>query len=371
MRAPLTDIRDLVRMLAAQAPSLAAELLPNGRREGNEWRVGSIYGEPGRSMAVHLTGPKAGVWCDFASGEAGDALDLIAAVLFAGDKRQAVAWARRWLGLDAGADPAEAERRRLLAERALARAPEPDDDAARRHMQRVALAMWRSAHPRIAGTPVDAYLRGRAIDLATLGRQPRALRFHPALFHRPSGHRLPAMVAAITSAHGAHIATHCTWLAHDARTGRWRKAPAEPAKMVFGPMKGGTIRLWRGASNTPLADAPPGDIVAIAEGIENALTVALECPEWRVLAAVSIGNMASIVLPPQCSEVVLIADRDGENPQPRRAREAAIDRWLREGRRVRVAEPPRGFKDFNEAAQAEAAAEAAAGKKQTTEDGAA
>jgi hypothetical protein len=231
--------------------------------------------------------------------------------------------------------------------------------------------MWRSAHPRIAGTPVDAYLRGRAIDLATLGRQPRALRFHPSLFHRPTGQKMPAMVAAITSAHGAHIATHCTWLAQDARTGRWGKAPAEPAKMVFGPMKGGTIRLWRGASNRPLSDAPPGDVVAIAEGIENALTVALECPEWRVLAAVSSGNLPAIMLPPQCSEVVLIADRDGENPQPRQAREAAIDRWLREGRSVRVAEPARGFKDWNAWAQHEAAAEAAANTKQTSEDGAA
>jgi hypothetical protein len=370
MRPPLTDLRELVRMLAAQAPRLAAELLPNGRREGNEWRVGSIHGEPGRSMAVHLSPRKGGVWCDFSSGQAGDALDLIAAVLFAGDKRQAVAWARRWLGLDAGHDPAEAERRRLLTERALARAPDPDDDAARRHMQRVALAFWASARPSIVNTPVDAYLRGRAINLADLGRQPRALRFHPSLFHRPSGQRLPAMVAAITSTHGAHVATHCTWLAHDARAGRWRKVPVEPAKMVFGPMRGGTIRLWRGASNKPLADAPPGDVVAIAEGIENALTVALECPEWRVLAAVSSGNLPAIELPPQCSEIVLIADRDGENPQPRRARDQAIDRWLREGRRVRVATPPAGYKDFNEAAQAWAA-RVAADNQRAAEDGAA
>jgi hypothetical protein len=352
---PLTDIRELVRMLAAQAPLLAAELLPNGRREGQEWRVGSIHGQPGRSMAVHLTGPKAGVWCDFASGDAGDALDLVAAVLYGGDKRQAVAWARRWLGLDAGADPADAERRRRLAERALARAAEPDDDAVRRHRQRVAIALWCSARPHIAGTPVDAYLRARAIDLAALGRQPRALRFHPALFHRPSGQKLPAMVAAITNEGGAHVATHCTWLAQDGRTGRWGKAPVEPAKMVFGPMKGGTIRLWRGASGKPLAEAPPGDVVAIAEGIENALTVAIECPEWRVLAAVSSGNLPAIALPPQCSEIVLIADRDGENRETRRAREAAIARWLREGRRVRVALPPAGCKDWNEAAQAEAA----------------
>jgi IS5 family transposase len=85
---------------------------------------------------------------------------------------------------------------------------------------------------------------------------------------------------------------------------------------------------------------------------------------------VASGNLPAIVLPPQCSEIVLIADRDGENPHTRRAREAAIDRWLREGRRVRVATPPAGFKDWNEAAQAEAA-RAAADKQRSAEDGAA
>ncbi len=370
MRPPLTDIRELVRMLAAQAPSLAAELLPHGRKDGHEWRCGSLHGEPGRSLAVHLSGPKAGVWCDFASGEAGDALDLVAAVHFSGDKGRAVAWSRRWLGLDAGTDPDDAERRRRLTQRALSRAPSADDQAARQQSQRAAIAMWLNAAPRIGGTPVDAYLRARAIDLGQLGRQPRALRFAPQLMH-PSGQKFPAMLAAITNENGAQIGTHRTWLAQDARTGRWGKAPVEPAKASYGAVKGGTIRLWRGASSKPLIEAPPDDVVAIAEGIEDALTVALACPDWRVLAAVSIGNMAAIVLPPQCSDIVLIADRDGENPQTRRAREAALDRWLNEGRAVRVAEPPRGFKDWNAWLQAEAAAEAATGEKQATEDGAA
>jgi hypothetical protein len=342
MRPPLTDIRELVRMLAAQAPSLAAELLPHGRKDGHEWRCGSLHGEPGRSLAVHLSGPKAGVWCDFASGEAGDALDLVAAVHFSGDKGRAVAWSRRWLGLDAGTDPDDAERRRRLTQRALSRAPSADDQAARQQSQRAAIAMWLNAAPRFA----------------------------PQLMH-PSGQKFPAMLAAITNENGAQIGTHRTWLAQDARTGRWGKAPVEPAKASYGAVKGGTIRLWRGASSKPLIEAPPDDVVAIAEGIEDALTVALACPDWRVLAAVSIGNMAAIVLPPQCSDIVLIADRDGENPQTRRAREAALDRWLNEGRAVRVAEPPRGFKDWNAWLQAEAAAEAATGEKQATEDGAA
>ena len=55
---------EIAGMLARQAPSLAAELLPNGKREGAEWRVGSLAGEPGRSLSVHLFGSRAGVWSD-------------------------------------------------------------------------------------------------------------------------------------------------------------------------------------------------------------------------------------------------------------------------------------------------------------------
>lgn len=354
----LIDLRDVVRMLAARAPELARELLPAGRRDGEEWRVGSLAGEPGRSLAVRLSGARAGVWCDFASGEAGDALDLVAAVLFAGDKRQAVAWSRRWLGLDAGADHAAAERRRRLAARALTRGPAPDDEAAVRQRTGAALALWSAARPRIAGTPVDAYLRARAIDLAELGRQPRALRFHPALHcAEAGGARLPAMLALIVGAAGAPIGVHRTWLSRDPNSGVWRKAPLAAPKKVYGALKGGAIRLWRGASARPLAEAPDGDTCAIAEGIEDALTVALACPEWRVLAAVSASNLPTIALPPAITDVVLVAQRDGENPAVHQARAAALDRWLREGRCVREAWPPDEYKDWNAWAMAEAARE--------------
>jgi len=44
---------------------------------------------------------------------------------------------------------------------------------------------------------------------------------------------------------------------------------------------------------------------------------------------------------------VLIADRDGDNPAPAHALAQAEERWLAEGRSVRVVRPPEGFKDFN------------------------
>ena len=67
---------DLSKELSNQALSVAQYLLPNGKKEGAEWRVGSLGGNPGKSLGVHIRGDKAGVWCDFESGESGDLLDL-------------------------------------------------------------------------------------------------------------------------------------------------------------------------------------------------------------------------------------------------------------------------------------------------------
>lgn len=62
--------------LSAQVESVVRHLLPNGRRVGQEWRVGGTDGEAGKSMGVHLAGEKAGVWLDGASGESGDMIGL-------------------------------------------------------------------------------------------------------------------------------------------------------------------------------------------------------------------------------------------------------------------------------------------------------
>ena len=93
----LVEIAEIVGMLARSAPELCRELFPAGVREGQEYRIGSLAGEKGRSMAIHVGGARAGVWSDFATGQAGDALDLVAYALFAGDKKKAIRWARSFL----------------------------------------------------------------------------------------------------------------------------------------------------------------------------------------------------------------------------------------------------------------------------------
>jgi len=72
----LSDITEIKRGLAARAQSVSEMLLPAGKKVGHEWEVGSVLGEPGKTLKVHLVGEKAGIWCDFATGECGDLLDL-------------------------------------------------------------------------------------------------------------------------------------------------------------------------------------------------------------------------------------------------------------------------------------------------------
>jgi twinkle protein len=66
--------------LGQQAEAVARMLLPTGKRVGAEWRCGSVQGDAGDSLGVHLTGSKAGVWSDFSTGQTGDAIGLWMAV---------------------------------------------------------------------------------------------------------------------------------------------------------------------------------------------------------------------------------------------------------------------------------------------------
>lgn len=90
--------KEISQLLARRAEEVASMLLPSGKRKANEWCVGSIDGEQGSSLKVHLKGPKAGVWCDFATGEGGDLLDLWA-LKFNQSILEAIKDCRKYLGL--------------------------------------------------------------------------------------------------------------------------------------------------------------------------------------------------------------------------------------------------------------------------------
>ncbi|MCZ2328854.1 toprim domain-containing protein [Bartonella sp. F02] len=76
----MSTIFEIKEKLSSQAGSIAAMLLPQGRKRGNDWIVGSTRGEAGQSLSVCLSGQKSGFWYDFAEGSGGDLLDLWCAV---------------------------------------------------------------------------------------------------------------------------------------------------------------------------------------------------------------------------------------------------------------------------------------------------
>ncbi len=345
------DIGEVSRMLASRIHVLAQELLPGGKRCGHEWMAGSLAGEAGTRLGVHLSGSRAGVWKYFAGtgDEQGDALDLVAHVLFGGDKRQALAWSVRWLGLESGDPNALQTARRAVASREEAEAKTAEEIE---NTRAAARRIWFSASPICLDTPVDRYLRGRGIPLRELGRQPGAIRFHQGLWHVESRRHWPAMVTAVSgNVPGGFMACHRTWLEVQS-DGRVTKAPLEDNKRTLGSFKGGHISLWRGASGKPLAQAPAGETADITEGIEDGLSVAYAAPECRVLAAVTLGNWAAMVLPGAITAVRLWKQNDIK-PQPIAAFDKVLRSFLAQGRYVTIAEIPRGIKDVNDLLRAE------------------
>jgi putative DNA primase/helicase len=197
----------------------------------------------------------------------------------------------------------------------------PGQDDAKRSKD--ALAIWQSTIP-ARGTPVETYLLSRGLHLAT----PPMLRFHGGLKH-PSGGRWPAMVALVTrGTDHAPLAIHRTFLARDGAG----KAPVDPQKIMLGPCRGGAVRL-----------GDPTDLLMVGEGIETCLAAiqATGNPTW---AALSTSGMRSLDLPKQVRNVIVLAD--GDDAGEAAAKDCAL-RWTREGRRVRIARPPRGM-DFND-----------------------
>jgi DNA primase len=81
----------------------------------------------------------------------------------------------------------------------------------------------------------------------------------------------------------------------------------------------------------------------VGEGIETCLS-ALQATRLRTWAALSVSGLRTLNLPDSERDIIILAD--GDDAGEAAAREAAR-RWLQEGRRVRIARPPRGM-DFND-----------------------
>ena len=227
--------------------------------------------------------------------------------------------------------------------------------------------IWLGAVPSLKDTPAERYLLRRGIDLGVLGRQPRALRCHPALWDKVTKRHWPALVALVNTpggVDGPNCAVHRIWLTADGQ-----KAPIPPTengqqqvKRGYGPKRGGWIPLSRGQGadgrgGKPLRQAPEGSAVWLAEGIEDGLSIALLTGGAdRVLAAIDLGNMALMELLPAISTIVIAGQNDewwsdGQDRThgTRIGLDKAIRHFQQQGREVRVWRTDKpGCKDAND-----------------------
>jgi len=68
------NAREVKEAMRENALSICEHLLPNGKKKGKEWLVGSLGGEKGRTLQVCISGSKAGKWKDFNGGDGGSNL---------------------------------------------------------------------------------------------------------------------------------------------------------------------------------------------------------------------------------------------------------------------------------------------------------
>jgi putative DNA primase/helicase len=273
-------------------PEIAAAL-GNARREGRNWRCRCpVHG--GCGLTLRDGRNELLVWC--------------------------------WAGCETRDVLAELRRRRLTGG-VIGRAF--DDYADRRDRERrieIARRIWDTAMD-ARGTPVQRYLAGRGITMAP----PSSLRYAPSL-RRPDGTTGPAMVARVDSLDGELVAVHRTWLARD-DCSQWRRSD----RASLGPIAGGAVRM---------ATMRPDEWLVIGEGIETVMSV-MQCETLPGWAALSANGIEQLLLPPAARMVLIVADHDA-NGTGERAAYSAARRWLREGRRVRIALPLHVGDDAND-----------------------
>lgn len=322
------SVGEISEMLRRDADSVARALLPRGAYEmGNrEWRCTGSNSPTGTAISVYVgSGPKQGV-CGFwnEAKEGGDLINLYQKVNNC-SPREAVAWAKEWLGI--GPAPATrgnlAQQRRDLEKQRLAR-----DEKRRRsakNIRRLASGIWRSCRPLSAEGEV--YLSGRGLDPAFAGTE---IRFHPHLQH-PTGQSFPALVGRVSiGERGVGI-----WRTYLKPTGEG-KAPVDNPKLGLGDCIGGAVRI--GGIWTE---------IGVTEGKETGIAVRQLIHKWTgkhmpVWAALSSSGMAGLIVPEgEVKMVRIFCDNDPvkfrEDEMRQRAPSAGVAAAGRLAERLRAA----------------------------------
>ncbi|PZM12936.1 DUF7146 domain-containing protein [Rhizobium tubonense] len=277
----------LADRLALDAEAVCRHYLSAGRRAGNYWIVGDVANSKGKSLYVHLSGPRKGRWTDAATTQYGDLLDLVRESCGLVDFRDVADEARRFLN-EPQARPVSSRRDDT-----------PDSRPAERPAAERARRLFRMTE-RLSGTLADSYLRQRGILRASLHP---ALRFHPSCYYRDlaSGRTssYPALIAAVTDQAGTITGVHRTWLDPEGNG----KARVEDPRRALGGLLGNAVRF-----RFPVHGPVP--VMAAGEGLESMLSLSHVMPGMPMVSALTANHLAAFRPPAKCLRIYVAADAD-------------------------------------------------------------
>lgn len=343
------EIPEIVHLLTLRIEDLVYALGLQGEKDANDFVAYNPTRNDTRlgSFRICIRGAKQGVWKEFAGDDQGDALELINYCLFGNsNKHAAIQWAKQFLGVD-NIDSGQLKK---VKQDAAKRRDEAAVNEKKEREQRCKFAqrIFFGAETKIVGTPVENYLLNRGIDFQKLGRLPKAFRYVPACWYSKD-ESYPAMVTAITAPNGKFSAVHRTYIYPI--DGKYVKKD----KRVLGDFAGATIRVWRGDTQASISQLEKGLVpetansrtLILTEGIEDALSVAMACPEYRIWSAISVGNMRNVSIPDCIDTVIICADNDKPDSVATDAVMRAAEEIEKQGVTVCIARSETG-KDFND-----------------------
>jgi len=319
--------------LNAQAPQFVETLLgaPNKKLSNN---TTYSYGNKG-SLKIHVSGNKAGLWYDFEQGSGGNLFNLIEHVKGC-DFKEALTQAKSYLNIEYNDKPTQKDYK--PPKYSISRIKPTELDSNQKTMVSIAKNIENKSQL-LSETPAETYLQSRGIDTNLITDN---IQFG-SVYEPISKKSLSALIAIARNKEGDIQATQAIYL--DASD----KANIPIPKRSYGVVKGSGV----------LVQAGRREIIAIAEGVETALSVANTNPNLTVIAALGSSNMANIELAPTKEKpvIVICADNDGDNASSNSAVDQAIDSFAIKGHDVYFAKPKNiaGLSkcDFNDTLQKE------------------
>lgn len=272
------NFRNLKDALRGYEYSIVKQLLPSGKKEGNEWiALNPIrYDKNLGSFRINLINGK---WIDHATADKGG--DIISLVAYLKGISQYDA-AQYLLGNNIYSKKWDL----TINSPKVSKPTKVNVDA---YINK----LWNETlDPK--SSIVESYLNHRGLLLKNI---PEYIRYHPNLYHKPSGKSFPTMLSAVTK-YGSDkiIALHRTYLKVDGMG----KADISPNKMMLGKVQGGAVVI-----------TPASSTLVIAEGIETALSVYV-ATGFSTWASLSAWGMVSVQVPPLdiTQKIIIAADAD-------------------------------------------------------------